>query len=132
MDLYREEILEHYRNPRNQGKIAKSNAKAHVGNPLCGDTMDMELTIKKEKGKDIVSDISFKSDGCAISTATGSMLSEKVKGMTVSQIEKLTKDDVLKLLGMDLMPNRLKCALISLEVLQKAVIDWKENPPSSQ
>jgi len=126
MDLYREEILEHYRNPRNQKSLANANAKAHVANPLCGDSMDMELTIDKEKRENVISEISFKSDGCVISTASASMLTEKVKGMSIEKVEKLGKDDVLGLLRLDLMPNRLKCALLSLEVLQKAVLDWKE------
>ena len=87
--------------------------------------MDIEITVTQKNGKNVLTEIYFKSDGCAISTATASMLSEKVKGMDIVDIQKLTKDDVIKLLGMDLMPNRLKCALISLEVLQKAVVDWK-------
>lgn len=126
MDLYKEEIIEHYRNPRNQKSLTNANAKAHVANPLCGDSMDMELMIDKEKGKDVISKISFKSDGCAISCAAASMLTEKVKGMSTEQVQKLGKDDVLGLLRLDLMPNRLKCALLSIEVLQKAVLDWKE------
>jgi nitrogen fixation NifU-like protein len=124
MDMYREEILEHYRNPRNQGSLQKFNAKAHVANPLCGDSMDMELMVRKHEGKNIIEEIMFKSEGCAISTATASMLTEKVKGMTVENVQELGKNDILGLLRLDLMPNRLRCALLSLEVLQKALSVW--------
>lgn len=126
MDLYREEILEHYRNPRNHGVLKKTNAGAVVANPLCGDRLSMTLLIEK-KGKDeAISDVAFENDGCAISCAAASMLTEQIKGKRLSEVLAMKNEDIINIIGMKLMPNRTKCALLSLEVLQKAVENWKE------
>ena len=90
------------------------------GNVTCGDKVVIELKIKNSKLK-IIEDVAFSGEGCAISQASASMLTEKVKGMTKEQILKLGTSDIIEMLGTALTPSRTKCALLSLEVLQKAV-----------
>lgn len=115
MDLYKELIIDHYQNPRNFGDLPNFTVKKRLENALCGDMVEMSLLIDDEK----IKDIRFKGIGCAICIATSSMLTEKVKGMNLLYIEKLNKDDILSMLGIDLMPNRMKCALLPLEVLHE-------------
>ncbi len=117
MDIYREQILEHYKNPRNFGHLEKPEAAFETGNPLCGDRIGMEIRIKSK----VVEDIRFWGEGCAISLASASMLTEKIKGQSLEEIKNLNKDDILKMLGIELSPVRLKCALLPLEVLQKTI-----------
>jgi nitrogen fixation NifU-like protein len=117
MDIYREIILDHYKHPRNFGHLPKPDVKIEEGNVTCGDRIIME--IKVEEGK--IEDIRFSGEGCAISQASASMLTEKAKGMELTAVEKLDAEYVLSLLGTTLTPSRTKCALLSLEVLQKAV-----------
>jgi nitrogen fixation NifU-like protein len=117
-DFYRDYILDHYRNPRNFGRLEQSDASAEDVNPLCGDQIKMEL--KVDDGK--VSDVRFSGKGCAISQASASMLTEHVKGMTLAEIAKLTKDAVLENVGIGISPTRLKCATLGLRVLKSAAI----------
>lgn len=117
MDLYREEILDHYKHPRNFGHLKGANILSEEINVSCGDRVIIEI---KTTGK-IVRDIRFSGQGCAINQASASMLTELVKGMSVRAIMKLTLQDVEKLLGTTLTPSRVKCALLPLEVIQKAV-----------
>ncbi|TSC53345.1 MAG: nitrogen fixation protein NifU [Microgenomates group bacterium LiPW_16] len=129
MDIYRENILEHYRNPRNFGKLTNPSISVKEENPLCGDSICMELKISKaflriknEKEKTRrIEDVKFTGEGCAISQASASMLTEKVKGKSLEEIKKIGKEEILKMLGIELSPVRLECALLPLEVLQKAV-----------
>jgi nitrogen fixation NifU-like protein len=117
-DFYRDYILDHYRNPRNFGSLERCDASAEDVNPLCGDQIKMELQV--DGGK--VSDVRFSGKGCAISQASASMLTERVKGMTLSEIAKLTKDAVLENVGIGISPTRLKCATLGLRVLKSAAI----------
>ncbi len=117
MDMYRERILDHYKHPRNFGTIQKSDAAAYAYNATCGDTITMEIKISKRK----IADIRFSGVGCAISQASASMLTEKVKGWEINKILKLSTDDILAMLEITLTPVRIKCALLPLEVLQKAI-----------
>ncbi len=117
MDIYREKILAHYKNPQNFGRIKNPDASLEEGNPLCGDKIGMEVQIEDKK----IKEIAFWGEGCAISQASASLLTEKVKGQSLEETKKLTKDDILNLLGIELSPARLKCALLPLEVLQKVV-----------
>lgn len=117
VDLYREQILDHYRNPHNFGKL-KNATHAYTGkHVLCGDVIEMEAVVNDGK----ISKIAFSGQACAISTASASLLTEFVKGKSIDEIMKLKKSDVLKLIGIDPTPTRLKCALLPLEVLQKMV-----------
>jgi len=117
-DFYRDYILDHYRNPRNFGSLDRCDASAEDVNPLCGDQIKMELQV--DGGK--VSDVRFSGKGCAISQASASMLTEGVKGMTLAEIAKLTKDAVLENVGIGISPTRLKCATLGLRVLKSAAI----------
>ncbi|PIY69165.1 SUF system NifU family Fe-S cluster assembly protein [Candidatus Roizmanbacteria bacterium CG_4_10_14_0_8_um_filter_39_9] len=116
--IYQEIILDHASNPRNIGSISNPSKTTLVHNPLCGDKIKMDVLFNGEK----IKDIKFQVSGCAISKATVSMLSEKIKGKTKSELRKLAKQDIIKMLGIDLGPNRLKCALISLEALHNLLV----------
>jgi nitrogen fixation NifU-like protein len=116
-DFYRENILDHYKNPRNHGHIDHPSAVAEGVNPLCGDELAIEL--KVEDG--IVTDVRYNGRGCAISQAAASMLSDAVMGKPVAELSQIGKDDVLDELGIPLTPIRLKCALLSVGVLKVAL-----------
>ena len=122
-DLYREQILDHYKHPRNFGELDHPSVASSDNLVSCGDQLSMQLMI--EAKKQIVTDIRFQGVGCAISMASASMLTEKVKGKKIPDLQPLTKDDILKMLGVKLTPTRLKCALLSLEVLHKALNNMK-------
>lgn len=118
-DLYRENILDHYKNPRNSGHLEHPTAQADGVNPLCGDELHVELMV--EDG--VVTDVRYHGRGCAISQAAASMLSDQIKGRPVSEVQALGKDDVLEELGIPLTPIRLKCALLSVGVLKVALAE---------
>jgi nitrogen fixation protein NifU and related proteins len=117
-DFYRDYILDHYRHPRNFGNLERSDVHAEDLNPLCGDQIRMEL--KVDDG--IVSDVRFSGKGCAISQAAASMLTERVKGMPLAEVAKLSKDAVLEDVGIGISPTRMKCAMLGLRVLKSAAI----------
>jgi len=117
-DLYRDEILEHYREPHNFGTLDAPDASYEGHNPLCGDRITMMLMVD---GEGAVSDIAFSGRGCAISQASASMLTDEIKGRPVSEVEAMTNQDILDLLGIEISPARLKCALLSLSTVQSAL-----------
>jgi nitrogen fixation protein NifU and related proteins len=117
-DFYRDYILDHYRSPRNFGHLDRVDASAEDLNPLCGDTITMELQI--DDGK--VSDVRFSGKGCAISQASASMLTEEIKGMKLEDVARLSKDVVLENVGIGISPTRMKCAMLGLRVLKSAAI----------
>lgn len=119
-DMYQEIILDHYRNPHNKGEMKDATVRAHDYNPLCGDEIAMYLKINSNK----ITDVRFSGKGCAISQASASMLTDFVKGKTLDNIKKLGRDDVLKMLGIEISAVRLKCALLSLKVLKVATYDY--------
>lgn len=121
-NLYREQILDHYKHPRNFGKLKNANASANDNIISCGDQLAIELVVKKGT----LTEIMFQGQGCAISMASASMLTELVKGKTIVDLKKLTRDDILAMLGINPTPTRLKCALLSLEVLHKALQNYGE------
>jgi nitrogen fixation protein NifU and related proteins len=118
MDLYAENILDHYHNPHHKGHLKRLTNFAEDVNPLCGDKIRIELYIDKEG---IVRDAAFSGEGCAISQAGVSLLMDKISGNTLSKIKKVSKEDIYKLLGVPLSAARVKCALLGLTVLQKAI-----------
>jgi nitrogen fixation protein NifU and related proteins len=128
-DIYREIILDHYRNPRNKGKLPQADVSTHDSNPLCGDEIDIHL--KVEQGK--IKDIKFEGRGCAISQASASMLTEMVIDKPLTAVKDLAKDDILENIGlMNLGPARIKCALLSLKVLKMGMINYyTEKDPDS-
>ena len=120
-DIYREIILDYYRNPRNYGKISDPDIAQRDSNPLCGDELEMHLNIKDDK----VADVKFTGKGCAISQASASMLTELIMGKDFEYVKKLTKEDILDNLGLhDLGPARIKCALLSLKVLKSGLYTY--------
>ena len=119
--IYSEIILDYYRYPRNKGKLPHPQIQARDSNPLCGDIVEMQLELDE---KNAVSDVKFNGQGCAISQASASMLTELVKGKTVDDVRKISKEDVLSLIGGQLTAVRLKCALLSLKVLKTGVYNY--------
>ena len=120
-DIYREIILDYYRNPRNYGKITDPDIAQRDSNPLCGDELEMHLNIKDDK----VADVKFTGKGCAISQASASMLTELIMGKDFEYVKKLTKEDILDNLGLhELGPARIKCALLSLKVLKSGLYSY--------
>ncbi len=117
-DLYRDEILEHYREPHNFGTLDAPDASYEGHNPLCGDRITMMLIVDDAGA---VSDVAFSGRGCAISQASASLLTDEIKGRPVAEIEAMTNQDILELLGIEISPARLKCALLSLSTLQNAL-----------
>jgi nitrogen fixation NifU-like protein len=117
-DFYRDYILDHYRNPRNFGSLERADVEAEDLNPLCGDQIRMQL----ELDDGVVRDVRFSGRGCAISQASASMLTERVKGMKLADIAKLSKDVVLEDVGIGISPTRMKCAMLGLRVLKSAAI----------
>ena len=117
MNIYAEEIIAQYEHPHNKGKIANASTSFHEYNPTCGDDITVYLSIKDGK----VSDAKFDGNGCAISVASASMLTDEIKGKTVADAEKLGVQDLIELIGIDPGPARLKCATISLKAAKKAL-----------
>ena len=115
MSLYSELILDHYQNPRNFGEVNHPTHQSKVSNPLCGDKIKMTVKIEKNK----VADIKFEGVGCAVSKASASMLTEYLKGKTKEELQKVDKKFIIKMLGIELGVNRIKCALLPLEALKK-------------
>jgi len=115
--LYREIILDHYRNPRNRGTLDPHDYSAEDVNPLCGD--EIRIDVRVADGK--VDEIKFSGRGCAVSQASASILTEMVEGMTLDEVKALTKDDLLEEIGIPVSPARMKCALLSLKVLKAGV-----------
>lgn len=116
-DLYREVIIEHYKNPGYRGHLDPHDVQFADNNPLCGD--HIEITLQTEDGK--VKDARFDGYGCAISQASADLLIESIIGKSLEEVKQLKKQDILDMLGLDLGPVRLKCALLSLKVLKAGV-----------
>ena len=112
--FYREYILDHYKNPRNFGRIEGAEITHEEYNPLCGDMVGMDFRLRDG----VIEDVMFHGRGCAISQASASLMTERLRGMTLEEARQVGKEDVLEELGIDISPARLKCALLSLKVLK--------------
>lgn len=120
-DIYHEMIIDYSRNPLNFGEIENPDVTYHDSNPLCGDSIDIDMKIDEEK----VSDIKFHGRGCAICMACSSVLTEITKGKSIDEVKKITKHDILSELGLEnLQAVRIKCALLSLKVLKYALYSY--------
>jgi nitrogen fixation protein NifU and related proteins len=128
-DMYREHILDHYKHPRNFGIVKSPSVDHEANNPLCGDQIRLTFLVD---GANLVKDIKFTGRGCAISQASASLLTTRVKGKSLDDIKKIERDDIVAMLGIPISPVRLKCALLSLAVLREGVeIFEKKLPPST-
>ena len=125
-ELYRDYILEHYKNPRNFGELEPRDLEFHDHNPLCGDELGVHIRVADGK----IADLRFHGQGCAISQAAASIASEELVGMPVDEAAELPADWMLDLLGIDISPTRRKCALLNLKVLRGATTgdpSWPES-----
>jgi|SRR5579871_230196 nitrogen fixation NifU-like protein len=116
-DLYRQYILDHYREPRNHGSLEQPDIHAADTNPLCGDRIAIDLNVRDGR----VTEVRFNGRGCAISQASASMLTEKIEDATLDELRALTPQDVLDMLGVEIGPARQRCALLSLRVLHQGI-----------
>ncbi len=115
-DMYRQQILDHYKNPRNYGEL-EDPTFTHVGeNPMCGDTI--EIDVRLDENDEVIENLAFRGDGCAISQAAASMLSDMLIGNTVEELQEMDRDDMIEALGVDISPMRVKCAVLAEKVAQ--------------
>ena len=122
--LYREVILDHYKNPRGHGVIERADAEAEGQNPLCGDEVSIAVAFEGDR----IADVKFQGRGCAISQAATSMLMDMVKGRTAQEVATMSRDELLDEVGIPLTPVRLKCALLGLGVLKLALHKGRGTP----
>jgi len=123
-EIYRENILDHYKHPRGRGTLERPDVSFEDANPLCGDRLRMDF--KFENGR--IAAVRFSGQGCSISQASASMLCEKLEGMSLEDAKKISREDVLELLGIELGPVRLKCALLALKTLKGGVYGLHQWP----
>jgi nitrogen fixation NifU-like protein len=117
-DMYREVIIDRYKNPRMRGMLDPHDYTYEDDNPLCGDQIRIDLRVDEN---DKITEAAFSGSGCAISLASADLLVESVVGKTLGEVKQLNKEDILELLGIELGPVRLKCALLSLKVMKAGV-----------
>jgi nitrogen fixation NifU-like protein len=118
-DMYRQQILDHYKNPRNYGEVEDADIE-HVGeNPMCGDTIKMFLQLADDG--DTIAGVSFIGDGCAISQASASMLSGELRGKSLEEVQEMDREDIEEMLGVDLSPMRVKCAVLAEKVAKDGI-----------
>ena len=117
--LYAEEILDHYKHPRNNGHLEHPDIHVDANNPLCGDRLSMDILVKNGK----VEDVRFSGRGCAISQAAASMLTERMVGEPLEELASTTRDDILEMLGVEVSYARMKCATLSLGLLRLALAE---------
>jgi len=120
--LYQEELMDHYKYPRNNKPVQNPDFSVDELNPSCGD----RIVIEGKVADNVISDLGFSGKGCVISQATASMLTEHCIGKTAEDVMNLTKSDIIAMIGLELGPTRLKCALLSLQVLQHGVLALKK------
>lgn len=121
--IYQENILDHYKNPRNFGKIMNATVHHHEKNPLCGDELDVYFLIDDDRN---IADVKIYGNGCAISQASASMLTDKVKGKNIDVIKNLKKEEILEMLGIPISAARLKCALLSMDTFKNAIVIFEK------
>ncbi len=134
--LYSEKVLDHFYNPRNMGEIDKPDSKARVGNPVCGDIMEIQLKISKRKAQDskleeeYIEDIKFKTLGCGAAIATSSIATEMVKGKSLEEAEEISNQAVTETLG-GLPPAKTHCSVLAADAVKKAIADYRKQGSDS-
>jgi len=125
MSIYSKTIIEHYKRPRNVGKIKNANGIGETGNILCGDVMKLYLKIKKnKKGEDFIEDVKFETLGCIVAIANTSLLTTMVKGKTLRKALKIKKEDLIKKLGQPLPLFKIHCSVLAVDALKEAIYDY--------
>ena len=131
-DIYREELLEHYRNPNNNTIIKNPDIHKTDSNPLCGDNIEIFVEFEKDKNntnnkttKNTIKNITFIGDGCVISKVCASLLTEHLEGKTIEYAKKMDREQMLKLLSINVSPSRVKCAMLALTALKKGIADYE-------
>ncbi|MEX0587559.1 MAG: iron-sulfur cluster assembly scaffold protein [Patescibacteria group bacterium] len=119
MEIYRDEILDHARHPRNRGKIPNPTHQSRTPNPLCGDLINLELRLEGKPSR--VSAVGFEAEACTVSVAAASMLTEKIKGKTEEELSRLGEEELVSWFGGSLTPSRKECALLPLKALREAL-----------
>lgn len=127
-DLYRDYILEHYRRPHNFGVLESPSASIEGSNPLCGDRITLQIGVHDG----VVDEVAFTGRGCAISQASASLLTDEIKGKPVAAVDAFRADDLLDLLGIEISPARLKCAMLSHDTLRKALAEVEAGAEGEQ
>jgi nitrogen fixation protein NifU and related proteins len=120
--MYMEDLLDHYKNPRNSGAIENADIKYKDSNPICGDVVNVSVKLNKDR----IDDVKFLSKGCAISVAASSKLSAELKNKSLKNVEDIENQFVFDLLGVEISPMRVKCALLGLKALQKGVRAYRK------
>ena len=122
IDMYAENIMDHFNSPRNKGEVKNADIKHSGFNPFCGDEVEItaKLTSKKE-----INEIKFSGKGCSISQASASMLTEMIRGKSIEEVKKLSKEDILDMLNIPIGPVRLKCALLALDTIQEGIQNFE-------
>jgi len=121
-DMYRQQILDHYRNPRNNGELPEPTFTHEGYNPSCGDELEFDVELRDDE--ETIERVAFRGEGCAISQASASMLSQELPGMTLDEVAELDRDDVLDMLGVEVTPMRIKCAVLAEKVVQDGADIW--------
>ncbi len=125
MPIYSKKIIEHFKKPRNVGKIKNPDGIGEAGNLMCGDLMRLYLKVgKNKKGEDFIEDIKFETLGCIVAIANTSLLTTLVKGKTIKEALKIKKEDLIKRLGQPLPPFKIHCSVLAVDVLKEAIYDY--------
>ncbi|MDO8628267.1 MAG: SUF system NifU family Fe-S cluster assembly protein [Nanoarchaeota archaeon] len=120
--LYQEQIMEHYKHPRNKGVLTKPDIDYYEVNQVCGDELHITFNVKENK----ITDINFEGKGCAISQSAASLVTEHIKGKTLETIKKMEKEDVNKILGINVGPGRTKCATLIIKALHRGIYLYEQ------
>jgi len=125
MPIYSKEIIKHFKNPKNVGKIKKPSGRGEAGNILCGDIMTLYLKIgENKKGEKIIKDIRFETLGCVVAIANTSLLTSLIKGKTIKEALSFKKEDLIKRLGQPLPPFKIHCSVLAVDALKEAIYDY--------